>query len=262
MKKFLNLFFQKLFTNKVTKFVLSKAGFYLYNVKKNYPSTFREELERFEWLGREKEWRQIIFYSHILSLIQDVPGDIAEFGVASGTSFKAFSRITDIFNKNLPHNIAKKSVFGFDSFDGLGKLDCNDVGSNNQNIKKGLYESRACLNSLKEFVTQTNNCFLIEGLFEDTLENFIEKNNHITFCLIHIDCDLYKPTIFVLEKVVPRLNIGGIILFDEIFNEIFPGETKAFLDFYNNSSLRATGIRLEFHRVNSSPSRWYCIRTE
>ena len=126
MGKLLNLFFRKLFANKITKIVLSKAGFYLYQVKKNYPSTFREELERFEWLGSEKEWRQIIFYSHILSLIQDVPGDIAEFGVASGTSLKAFSRITDIFNKNLPHPTSKKSVYGFDSFDGLVEFDSND----------------------------------------------------------------------------------------------------------------------------------------
>ena len=96
---------------------LSKRGYNLIKIPKGTSKTFRAELERFESFGSLREWQQIMLYGEIFTKITDIPGDIAEFGVSTGTSFKAFLRLTDILNKSLYSPISKKSVYGFDTFE-------------------------------------------------------------------------------------------------------------------------------------------------
>lgn len=39
--------------------------------------------------------------------------------------------------------------------------------------------------------------------------------------------DIYKPTKIVLQKIIPRLTRGSILVFDELNCDVFPGETRA-----------------------------------
>jgi hypothetical protein len=41
------------------------------------------------------------------------------------------------------------------------------------------------------------------------------------------DMDVYKPTRDVLELILPRLTKGSLLVFDELNDETFPGETRA-----------------------------------
>jgi hypothetical protein len=41
------------------------------------------------------------------------------------------------------------------------------------------------------------------------------------------DMDIYKPTKDVLEKIIPRLVKGSLLVFDELNFKAFPGETIA-----------------------------------
>jgi hypothetical protein len=54
------------------------------------------------------------------------------------------------------------------------------------------------------------------------------------------DMDIYKPTKDVLEKIIPRLTKGSLLVFDELSNEFWPGETLAVNEVLglNNLSLR------------------------
>ena len=62
------------------------------------------------------------------------------------------------------------------------------------------------------------NIKIIKGVFEKTLSSFIVKNQEMTFDLVHIDCDLYESTIFILNKIQANLNKNGFILiFDEFY---------------------------------------------
>ncbi len=230
------------------------------------PSTLRPGLERFEHDGSEREWAQIMMYCHVMNETREVPGDIAEFGVASGASFKAFVRINGLLNKLRPHPNAKKKVFGFDVFSGLPEIDLQkDLPANTEirprDMTKGGFASRSTLPALKQFVDDNENCRLYEGLFEDSLPLFLDENRHASFSLIHIDCDIYSSTKQVLELLIDRLNVGGIILFDEVFHENYPGETAAFWDVYNGLSGDNRKLTLEFRRVESMPWKWYAVRT-
>jgi len=130
-----------------------------------------------------------------------------EFGVASGRTINYFSKFTD------------KNVYGFDSFEGLPEKwrDGFDVGAFNQGGK---------------MPDVSSNVVLIKGWFNDTLLPFLkEQNKKVSF--LHIDCDLYSSTKFVLNAVKDYLDDDCIILFDELVNYPgYMGETGELLALY------------------------------
>ena len=76
----------------------------------------------------------------------------------------------------------------------------------------------------------------------DTWKVFLVENNK--FSLIHIDVDLYEPTLKSLEFFYPRLVEGGIIVCDDYNSKHFSGSKKAWDEFFSNKKLK----------VNFSPS--------
>ena len=56
--------------------------------------------------------------------------------------------------------------------------------------------------------------------------------------LLHIDVDIYEPAKFILENTIDRIPKGGIIVFDEINNKFYPGETQALIDTIGIKNLR------------------------
>ena len=68
---------------------------------------------------------------------------------------------------------------------------------------------------------------------------------------------MYDSTKVVLKNTLNHVSIGGIILFDEIYHNNFPGETIAFNEEYNKTS---KDFRLKFYRVTSMPWKWYAVR--
>jgi len=251
--------------NQLVKNLLTRAlrnsGYRL--VSDDIPRTHHFALHHLEEKGTVREWQQLLMYASVFERSKDVPGDIAEFGVASGTSLKAFIRMNDIHNRRRPHEIAKKWVDGFDTFEGLPPLDSKiDLatyqGVDPGDMKAGGYRSQGTVKELKAFCDNYQNCRLVQGLFSDTVPGFLAAQPHASFSLIHIDCDIYRSTLDVLVPILGRLNIGGVMLFDEIFHEGFPGETQAFFEAYN---LFKDTLTLQFERVESMPWKWFCVRT-
>jgi hypothetical protein len=101
-------------------------------------------------------------------------------------------------------------VYGFDSFDGLPEDWIDD--NNNIVLRKGFFSTDGNLPKVND------NVILIKGLFQDTLDNFINSNNNKKISFVHIDCDLYSSTKFVLEKIHPYIDDDCIFVFDELVN--------------------------------------------
>ena len=224
-------------------------------------STHRPVLEEFSKTASVREWQQLSMYNHVVEKINNVPGDVIEFGVASGTSLMCFAKLTQMYNSINPHR-KPVQVYGFDSFEGLPELskeiDLSTKASNiDPDMKMGGYSSISSYEQLLRFSESLENLHIKKGWFNITLPKFIEENPHCTFSLIHIDCDLYESTKVALSLTIERLSPGGIILFDEIFHETFPGETSAFWEIYNNISEK---IKIEFVQVKSMPWKWYARR--
>jgi hypothetical protein len=151
-----------------------------------------------------------------------------EFGVFSGKTINYISTFTC------------DKVYGFDSFEGLPEKWRNgfDIGTFNMNGNLPIVN---------------NNVVLIKGLFEQTLVSFLKDNNKkISF--IHIDCDLYSSTKYVLNTVKDYLDDSCIIIFDELVNyDGFDGDTgelKAFYEFIKENNINYEWIGMNGNPIN------------
>ena len=141
--------------------------------------------------------KQIRKYSINKAIKYDIKGDCSylEFGVYKGSSIKYFSEFV-------------KKIYGFDSFKGIEK---DFIGT--------FYdESYFKLNKIPKDLPQ--NVELVIGRIEDTLDQFLKKNNN-KIIFAHIDVDNYGVTKIILKKIKPFLEKNAILLFDELFN--YPG---------------------------------------
>jgi hypothetical protein len=148
------------------------------------------------------------------------PGLMLEFGVASGSS------LTHIAN-----HVPERTVYGFDSFEGLPEDWCDHTGRvvHSRGTYKCSFPRRL-----------PRNTQLVIGMFQETLPPFLATHRD-PVAFVHIDCDLYNSTMFVLLELQERLN-NAIVVFDELqgFPEYENHERRALADFTAMSGFRAT----------------------
>lgn len=160
---------------------------------------------RFDYLKRNS------LYSHLIEIVTDNdPLDYLEFGVATGVSFRWWAE--NIRNK-------ESRFFGFDTFTGLPE----DWGS----FKRGDMD-----NNNEIPVLNDARCSFYQGLFQQTLPQFLKTYSSGRQKVIHMDADLYTSTLFVLTSISPVLTKGDIIIFDE-FN-VPMHEFKAFSEWVSS----------------------------
>ena len=125
------------------------------------------------------------------------------------------------------------------------KLLKKDKSDQSNHVKAGdlaadTYEELVGLNSIHDttrFLGHIEKVKLIKGDATKTIPKFIEDNPHVLVSLLFLDFDLYEPTKVALESFYSRIPKGGIIAFDELDNPLWPGETQAMLEFFENESL-------------------------
>ncbi len=149
-------------------------------------------------------------------------GLVLEFGVYRGFSIR---RIANAFSFD-----PDQHIYGFDSFVGL---------------PEPWYDQPAgTFTTGGEMPWVPDNVTLIKGWFEDTLDDFL-KENEGPVKLVHIDCDIYSATSYVLTALRERIVPGTVIVFDELayYPKYEENEYKAFIEFMatNNYSIRLLG---------------------
>lgn len=134
-------------------------------------------------------------------LAENIIGDrvisLIEFGVYLGASLR--------FWTNLNTNTSSE-FYGFDSFEGL-PADWVNITST---LSEGTFSTDG-----KYPIFDDNRVRIIIGLFQNTLQQFIDQFSTTNQIVIHCDADLYSSTMFVLCKMDSLIVPGTIILFDD-----------------------------------------------
>ena len=153
----------------------------------------------------------IKYFEYIFSNNTPIKGIWLEFGVWSGKTINLLSKYTN-------------KIYGFDSFIGFPSDD------NRKDWKQIHF-------NLKGKLPKVNtNVKLVKGWFNETLDNFL-KNQKENISVLHIDCDLYSSTKYILTTLKHLLVNGSIIMFDEIINYrgFKDGEFLALYEFCNDN---------------------------
>jgi O-methyltransferase len=201
-----------------------------------------------------KDWfDRCLYFQKLLNLLVAIDGDVVECGVASGCSLAILANI-------VRSNDVDRHVWGFDTWRGLPSPSKEDLDSAEGIAAEGVFgyaSIEMVIATLKYYGFDdpeiAGRVTLVKGLFSETLTEY----SGTSIALLHIDADLYNSYIDCLEKLWPKISIGGIAAFDEYHvPEEFPGAKKAVDEFLSQLPSGSA----ELHR-DTLYGRYYAVKT-
>jgi len=200
----------------------------------------RDVLESFAIYARRINITRFLAHYELYKMVQDVPGCIVECGVYQGNSLFAFAKFLEIFS---PGDRIRQ-VIGFDSFRGFESFSPEDGpeypnrskvlgGWNPESFKECFYKFLDIYHA-DQFVPHAKRVFVIEGDVTETIPLYLKQNPGLRVSLLHLDIDLYKPTLTALEHLYPLVVPGGLVVLDEYGMTEWGGESKAFEQYFGS----------------------------
>jgi hypothetical protein len=194
-------------------------------------------VKNFAVLARRQALKRFLAHVELFKMTLDVPGDIAEFGVFRGLGLFTWANLLESYCIG----DRTKVVYGFDNwrgFTGFSEQDSKPLadagktvgGFNPAPFHKEVLDAIEIFDS-DRFIPFKPRIKLIDGNIEETIVKFAQDNPGVRFSLVHLDCDLYKPTRAVLQAVWDKVTRGGVVIFDEYAIADWPGETAAVDEF-------------------------------
>jgi len=154
--------------------------------------------------------------------------DFVEVGCWLGHSSYAISYLIKKYSKK------KINFHIFDSFEGLSDRSKSDEGLS----KFSNYQLLKIRNQFKSDENFVKNKVLGDFNFVETYKGWVPDKFHILenkrFSLVHIDVDLYEPTLDSLKFFFPRLIDGGVIICDDYNSKVFNGAKKACDEYFKD----------------------------
>jgi Macrocin-O-methyltransferase (TylF) len=149
---------------------------------------------------------------------EGLKGDFAELGVYKGHTATLLATMARRLNS---------TAYFLDTFEGFDRQDLTgiDVG-----VREKKLFGDTSLEAVRQKVGEANTCF-IKGYFPQTADKIPET---ATFCLVHIDCDLYAPVRASLEYFYPRVIPGGFLLIHDYSSLAWDGAEKAVDEFFSD----------------------------
>jgi O-methyltransferase len=150
----------------------------------------------------------------LLRLTSNIPGDTAECGVYKGCGSYIILNSNKVASFDRVHHI-------FDSFEGLSNpvekdsryWNANDLSFNEEFVKKNLFDF--------------SNVNFYRGWIPKRFDE-VRKHN---FSFVHVDVDLYEPTLDSIKFFYERINTGGVFVCDDYGFLTCPGATAAMDEF-------------------------------
>ena len=169
-----------------------------------------------------------------------IPGCIVECGVFKGVSLLTFVKLVEIL---CPGDTLKR-VIGFDTFQGFPSIVDKDGNPDTKRAKfQGGWNAEDFLPFLEKIIsiTQEDSMIprfkrveLVKGDACKTIPEYVKKNPGLRISLLHLDMDIYEPTLAALKHLYPLVVAGGAVLLDEYAMDGFPGESKAFDEYFGD----------------------------
>lgn len=155
--------------------------------------------------------------------------------------FKGFSALMCChINKVLNPEFDGTDLYLCDSFEGLSEPlneDLVTVQEGNGQVRQfwahGKGRFAVDMAAVKARFAAFPGVAFMKGWIPPVLEQLPER----TWSFVHIDVDLYEPTLACLEYFFPRLTPGAVIVNDDFGSPMFPGGAKSWKEFFEKKNL-------------------------
>ena len=203
----------------------------MYELMKVAPIPAEELLNNLPLFQDRRLVSRILWAAELYQQILTVHGNIFEFGVRYGPNLALFAALRGIYEPLNPN----RRIVGFDTFAGFPAItptkDTDRYKPGDYAVPENyeiflasvlsVHESMGPLESMRRFD-------LVKGDASRTINEYLKSHSETLISLAYFDMDIYEPTKAVLQAIIPYLNKGAIIAFDEVNLPDFPGETIAF----------------------------------
>jgi len=214
----------------------------LFELYKECPIPDDELLSNLALFISKKEFARMLYIHDLYKQILDVHGVIMEFGVRWGQNLALYETFRGIYE---PFNRVRK-VIGFDTFEGFpsvstkdGTSDIISVGS--YSVTEGYESFLDRLLAVREqegLGSHDKKYELVKGDASLTVQDYLDRHPETIVSLAYFDLDIYEPTRACLEAITGHLTKGSIVAFDELNDELFPGETLALKEVFGLDQYR------------------------
>ena len=159
------------------------------------------------------------FLQSCLRSLKDIPGDVAECGVREGKSALFM----------LEADEAQRDYYLFDSFEGFSDpVPGKDTLKSAIDPKTGSRIFDGDFDKVKANFAGHDNVHLKKGWIPEKFKDVEDK----TFVFVHVDVDLYQPTLDSFEFFYPRLATNGILICDDFGSAHYPGARDAMNEYF------------------------------
>lgn len=142
-----------------------------------------------------------------------IEGDYAEFGCCGAVTFSMVYKLMSKY----PYTLGPFHMWAFDSFEGLPQTACTDD-------EHPIWQKGDFAISEAEFHKKCRTAGMarsgyttVPGFYEKTLSPMAEGPRPTKIRLAYIDCDMYSSTQAVMQFLMPRLQHGMILAFDDYY---------------------------------------------
>ncbi len=157
-----------------------------------------------------------------------VPGRKAECGVLLGFSALLTNQIARMRNKSW----TGENYHLIDSFEGLSQPELKDaIYSGNQSPRASHDAGHFAvpLINVQDNLSSFPKLSFHKGWIPEIFSSLPEDK----WSYVHIDVDLYRPTLNSLEYFFPRMAKGGVIINDDYASPLFPGANSGWKEFFD-----------------------------
>ena len=213
----------------------------LVQLLKNSPIPGDEILGNLGLFLSSKNLGRILFFSQIYEKILSHHGSIIEFGVRWGQTLGLMSALRGLHE---PFNRHRKIV-GFDTFTGFAGVTDKDGSKSrskegsfgvSEDYEQHLESVLRCIDDLSP-LNHLKKYELIKGDAKTTVPQYFGDHPECIVSLAIFDFDIYSPTRVALDAIKERVTKGSILVFDELADDVFPGETIALREVFDLNKL-------------------------
>jgi hypothetical protein len=187
----------------------------------------------------ESRFGKFLAHYELYKKIVDLPGAVVECGIFKGNSFYRLAHFRDLLESRY-----SRKLIGFDVFGSFPKTDFESDKKYLDAFTNSAGDQSIELNEINKVMDykKIENYELIKGDINKTIPEYCKNNEHLKIALLHIDVDVYEPSVTILENMYDKVVRGGVLMFDDYGT--FPGETKAIDEFFLDKGLKVKKLSI------------------
>lgn len=206
---------------------------------RNSSASYTEKMHAFPRFVPRQALAYFLARHEVFQRILRLHGSILDFGVFRGLSFFTWQQLSAILE---PYNHMRK-IIGFDSFEGFSAIAEADRGAEKGftlKAKGGMafrdgeaeLARGIAMCDMNRPIGHVGKASIVKGELPQSFALYLDEHPETIVAMANFGLGLYYPTRDTLALLKPRLQRGSVLVFEDLNQSMWPGESKALYEVF------------------------------